>query len=178
MFKKYLRQNNGETAIFLVIIYSVILALLSLSFSLFSGENKILKLDGENIISQHINNQSTKTYNLINTDDYYLAKGFIDDKMYYIFEAQGIESDKGYLTALVSDSDIVYDNKNYVQITKINVTQTYKLNILGIKRTRTIERYHYTFHIPNDKIKDYGVIKEKTESNTTILPFFIPIYTR
>lgn len=172
MFKKFLRQNNGETAIFLVIIYSIILALLALSFSLFS------LFSGENIISQHINNQSTKTYNLINTDDYYLAKGFIDNKMYYIFEAQGIESDKGYLTALVSDSDIVYDNKNYVQITKINVTQTYKLNILGIKRTRTIERYHYTFHIPNDKIKDYGVIKEKTESNTTILPFFIPIYTR
>lgn len=177
MFKNLLKQDNGETALFLIVLWTGILALLSISFSLLSMGNEILKSDSENI-SQHVNSQSTNTYKLINTDDYYLAKGFIDGKMYYIFEAQGIESDKGYLTALVSDSDIVYDNKNYVQITKINVTQTYKLNILGIKRTRTIERYHYTFHIPNDKIKDYGVIKEKTESNTTILPFFIPIYTR
>jgi hypothetical protein len=178
MFKNLLKQDNGETALFLIVLCTGILALLSISFSLLSMGNEILKSDSKNI-SQHVNSQSINTYKLINTDDYYLAKGFIDGKMYYIFEAQGIKSDRGYTTALVSDSDIIYDNKNYVQITKINVTQTYKLNILGIKGNRTIEKYHYTFHIPNNKIKDYGIIKEeKSETNTVILPFFMPIYTR
>lgn len=133
------------------------------------------------VISEHIISQSTKIYSLVDTNGYYLSKGFINGELYYIFETNDLKSDKGYETALASNSDFVYDNKKNVQVTEMKVIQEYKPNfdIFNIVKNRTITKYHYTFHVPDNKIKDYGVIKEEIKQNNddTIWPIFIPIYT-
>lgn len=125
------------------------------------------------IISKHINNTETKTFNLLSLDnEHWIGQGFIEGTLYYIFQV----SEQGYEIAPIVNSKLVYDNKNTVEVIKQNITIKYKSKVDGQIKTQDIEEYHYIFHLSNEKIKDYGVIEERIiYSNTTaFFPMFIP----
>lgn len=128
------------------------------------------------ILSENIDSVQTKTFTLLNIDsDYYLGKGFIEGELYYIFQIKEQVSEKGYEAAPVSSSKLVYDGENIVEVTKVNITQKYKTVDNQVK-TREIVKYYYIFHVPNNRVKDYGVIQEKIEYYGNNSMFFFPVF--
>ncbi|SFE02231.1 hypothetical protein SAMN04324257_00233 [Thermoanaerobacter thermohydrosulfuricus] len=113
-------------------------------------------------------------------NNYYIGKGFIDGDLYYIFQVKEETDKRGYETAPVINSEFIYDGKNIVEVTKINITQKYRSRVNNQIETREIDKYHYVFHLLDNKVKDYGVIEQKVEhygySSTFFFPIFIPFY--
>ncbi|NNG67554.1 hypothetical protein [Caldanaerobacter subterraneus] len=186
---KFVRSVEDEDKVFVFLAFLLfmilVLIFLKLASSLFLGiksnlDSKISviieDIQNPQIISQHVNNIETKTFTLISTDDYYIGKGFIDGVLYYIFEVKEETNGKEYKVAPVADCELIYDGKNIVEVTKANITQKYKSRIDNQVKAQEITKYHYVFHLSNNKIKDYGVIQEKVEYYVNSTNFFFPMF--
>lgn len=131
------------------------------------------------VVSEHVNSTETKVFILNPVDNEHLiGKGFINGVLYYIFQVNEKTSPQGYEVASVADSQVVYDGKNTVEVTKESITQKYKSKVDGQIKENNIERYHYVFHLSDNKIKDYGVIKENIMAYNTAVPIsnFFPLF--
>ncbi|SDF16762.1 hypothetical protein SAMN04244560_00344 [Thermoanaerobacter thermohydrosulfuricus] len=131
------------------------------------------------IISKHINNTETKTFTLLPlSNEYWIGQGFIEGTLYYIFRVKEETSKQGYIIAPVTNSKLIYNGKNTVEVVKQDITLNYKSKVDGQIKKQNIEEYHYVFYLSDTKIKDYGVIKERISYNSAAVsfPMFIPFW--
>jgi len=187
-FDKYFIKDIIEdiTPILILVIVLFVGLFLSIRLMFSAGADLMIKMaaareDIENpiVISERVNNSETKIFTLVKIDNnYYIGQGFIDGELYYIFRVKEEASKPGYVAAPVYDSEFVYDGKNIVEVTRSNVTQKYRSRVNNKIETMEVDKNHYVFHVPNNQIKDYGVIQQKVDRYTIFFPLFIPLAIR
>jgi len=183
--------KRGEVGILCLILLcmgtiTLILTVIALNFAKQRAEknmeNTILDVADPQIISEEIISQNKNTYQLLNIDGYYIGRGFIDGEAYYIFQCQDDKTDSGYNTVAVKDSKLVINNGGVgmVEVIEKNLNQTIKSRVDDDIDNEQIIQRKYTFFIPENKVRDYGVIKEAKIVYTghSWFPMFLPMFLR
>lgn len=133
-----------------------------------------------NELNSPIQNQSAtllseeeKNYPLASIDGYYLGRGFLNGKGYYIFQTENNHTlSHLYILPIENTSVVTHSNSNQL-LALVQVYQDTWFNP-ETKQTETKEntKVHYTIYLTHNQIKDYGVIEQKVNNIITFMPFF------
>ncbi|MFW6024972.1 MAG: hypothetical protein ACOCRX_01385 [Candidatus Woesearchaeota archaeon] len=158
-----IKKVNKIFSVNMILITSIIIA-----FILIEHHNNYpfnLKYKTE-VIDKKI---ETKVLNLISVEGCYVGFGYIEGEGYYILNT-GNENILNKLVYIPEKDTKIHLNSNKF---KVDITKTTKTIKINKNRKKEEANYEFEVYIPNEKIKDYGVIKDVNNFNGFMLfPFF------
>lgn len=116
--------------------------------------------------------EETKTVDLAPVDGYYLGRGFIDGKSYYIFQTVNNRAlSNMYILPVEQVTVLTESNENnlFAHI-KTYLDETYNPKTRRKEEKERIE-IDYVLYISDTNMKDYSVIKRETQQMITFIPF-------